>query len=145
MNIGKRVKVCYYCKKSRHVIVDCRKKAVKVNKMSEEKKKIRCYHCDQIRHMTKDCKVKIRIVNNLEEVEEVNKASSQYFSPKRVKRGEVVSCWDCVKKRLSRDCGKNIIDPQHVIHQSMAGYDSTLRKHTLQTYQDESDLNVHLV
>jgi hypothetical protein len=92
INIGKGVKVCYYCKKLRHVIVDCRKKAAKVNKMSEEKKKeIRYYCCDQIGHMVKDCKVKIRIVNNLEETEEANKASSQYFSPKRVKEG-VVSC-----------------------------------------------------
>jgi hypothetical protein len=63
-----------------------------------------------------------------------------------VKGEEVVSCWDCVKKGLSRDCEKtNIIDPQHIIHWSVAGYDSALRKHTLQTYQDESDLNVHLV
>jgi Zinc knuckle len=46
IDIGKGVKVCHYCKKPRHVIVDCRKKAAKINKMSEEKKKIRCYCCD---------------------------------------------------------------------------------------------------
>jgi Zinc knuckle len=112
MNIGKKVKVYHYCKKLGYVIADCRKKAVKVNKISKEKKKeIRCYHCDQIGHMTKDCKVKIRIVNNRKEVEEANKAFSQYFGPKKVKEGKVVSCWDCVKKRLSGDCGKNIVDP----------------------------------
>jgi Zinc knuckle len=51
MDIGRRVKVCHYCKKPEHVIADCRKKAVKVNKISEEKKKeIKCYRCDQIGH-----------------------------------------------------------------------------------------------
>jgi hypothetical protein len=91
MNIEKGVKVCYYCKKLRHVIADCRKKVAKVNKVSKEKRKeIRCYHCDQTKHIVKDYKVKIRIVNNLEEAEEANKASSQYFGLKEVKRGEVV-------------------------------------------------------
>jgi hypothetical protein len=66
--------------------------------------------------MTKDCKVKIRIVNNLKEAEEANKAFSQYFSLKKVKRGKVVSCWDCVKKGLSGDCEKNIVDSQYIIH-----------------------------
>jgi Zinc knuckle len=112
MNIGKRVKVCHYCKKPGYIIVDCRNKTAKINKISKEKKKeIRCYRCNQIEHMVKDCKVKIRIVNNLKEAEEANKASLQYFGPKRVKR-EVVSCWDCVKKELRKDCEKNnIVNP----------------------------------
>jgi Zinc knuckle len=80
MNIGEKVKVYHYCKKPGCVIVDCRKKAVKVNTMSKEKKKkIRCYHCDQVGHMAKECKVKIKVVNNLKEA---NKVSSQYFDQK---------------------------------------------------------------
>jgi hypothetical protein len=31
--------VCHYCKKLGYVIVDCRKKTTKVNKMSEERRK----------------------------------------------------------------------------------------------------------
>jgi hypothetical protein len=86
MNIGKKVKVYHYCKKLEHIIVDCRKKAAKVNKISKEKrKKIRCYHCNQIGNMIKKYKVKIRIINNLKKVEEANKVSSQYFSLKRRK------------------------------------------------------------
>jgi hypothetical protein len=113
IDIGKRVKVYHYCKKLGHVIVDCRKKVVKVNKMSEKKKKeIRYYYCNQIEYIVKDCKAKIRIINNLQKAEEVNKTFSQYFDPKEVKEEEVVSCWDCVKKELSENCEKNnIIDP----------------------------------
>jgi hypothetical protein len=77
MKIEKRVKICHYCKKPGYVIIDCRKRVVKVNKLIEKKKReIKCYCYDQIGYMVKDCKVKIRIVNNLEKGEEANKAIS---------------------------------------------------------------------
>jgi hypothetical protein len=53
MKIEKGVKIYHYCKKP-HVIIDCKKRMVKVNKLIEKKKReIKCYCCDQIEHIVK--------------------------------------------------------------------------------------------
>jgi hypothetical protein len=39
MNIEKEIKVSHYCKKPEYIIVDCRKRVAKVNKISKERRR----------------------------------------------------------------------------------------------------------